>query len=104
MVCEDDPEGARAKSNPIPDRGTNAPVVSELLLTVRLPLCAPGLVGANWTAAVQLAPAANVVGQVVLASLKPAVTPIVKLPRLFTLSGLVRVTVTGLLNMFTPVC
>ena len=38
MVCEDEPAGVIAKSNPFPDRGTNAPEVNALLLTVRLPL------------------------------------------------------------------
>src|ERR1039458_1602999 len=104
MVWLDEPEGARPKSNPLPDRDTNAPEVNAMLLTVRLPLCAPGLVGANSTRAVQLAPAASVEVQVVLTSRKPAVTPREKLPRLFTLSGLVRVTVTGLLSRPTPVC
>src|ERR1035437_4033425 len=104
MVWLDEPEGARPKSNPLPDSGTNAPEVNAMLLTVRLPLCAPGLLGANSTRAVQLAPAASVEVQVVLTSRKLAVTPREKLPRLFTLSGLVRVTVTGLLSRPTPVC
>src|SRR5271157_214593 len=103
MVCEDEPEGASVKSKPIPDKGTNAPVGSALLVTVRLPLCAPALKGANSTTAAQLAPAASVEPHVVLTSRNPAVTATEKLPRLFTLSRLVSVTVTGLLSRFTPV-
>jgi hypothetical protein len=91
-----------AKSKPIPDRGTNAPVGSALLLTVRLPLRGPALLGANSTPAVQLAPEASVAGQALFTSLKPAVTARTKFERLAAPLGLVKVTVTGLLSRPTP--
>ena len=103
MVWLDEPEGVIAKSKPMPERGTNSPVGSALLATIRLPFCGPGVVGANSTTAVQLAPAASVEEQVVLTSLKPAVTDRAKLFKLFTLSGLVSVTVTGALVRPTPI-
>lgn len=97
------PEGVTAKSKPRPVRGTDVPVGSALLLTVRLPLAGPALVGANSTAVVQLAPAASVAGQVLLTNLKPVVTANAKLLRLDVPLGLVKVTVTGLLSRFAPV-
>ena len=103
MVWLDEPEGVIEKSKPVPDRGTNAPVGSALLVTIRLPFCGPGVVGANSTTAAQLAPAPSVEEQVVLTSRNPAVTARAKLPRLFTLSGLVMVTVTGALIRPTPI-
>ena len=91
------------KSKPMPDSGTNAPVGSALLLTVRLPLCAPALAGANSTTAVQLAPAASVERAGVAHQPEARRDRESKAARLFTLSGLVRVTVTGLLSRPTPV-
>src|SRR5271166_2755647 len=97
MVWLDAPEGFIEKSKPMPDKGTNSPVGSALLVTIRLPLCGPGVVGTNSTVAVQLAPGASVEEQVVVTIRKPAVTASAKPPRLFTLSGLVKVTVMGAL-------
>ena len=82
----------------------NDPVVRALLLTVRLPVCGPAFTGAKAINAVQLAPGPSVVTQVVLTNWNPAVTASDRLVRLFTLSGLVRVTVLLPLVWPTPVC
>jgi hypothetical protein len=85
------------KSRLIPESGTDAPAATALLVTVRVPVCAPALVGANSTPAVQLSPGAKAVGQVLFTTWKPAVTASARLLRLADIPVLVTVTVVELL-------
>lgn len=94
----------RAKSKPIPESASGVPAGSTLSLTVSVPLCVPALAGANSRATVQLAPTPSVVPQVPGIFRKPVEATIVRFCRLFTLSGLVIVTVLALLVKPTPVC
>ncbi len=90
------------KSNPIPDSGT-CPFASNMLLaTVKLPICCPALVGLKSTLVVQLAPAASVAVQVVLASSNPPETLSAK-PVNATVPELFTVAVCALLTVPTPV-
>jgi hypothetical protein len=93
----------KVKSRLIPESGTEAPVGTALLVTVRVPVWAPALVGANSTPAVQLSPGASAVGQVLLTSWKPAVTASARLFRLADIPVLVTVTVVGVLIEFGAV-
>lgn len=92
-----EPETANVKSRLIPDSGTNAPVASALLVTVRVPVCAPATVGANSTAAVQLCPGSSALGHVLLSSWNPGVTASARLLRLADAPVLLTVTVVWLL-------
>ena len=91
------------KSNPIPLSGIDAPVVTVLLVTVRLPICAPAAVGANSTPAVQLNPGPSVAAQVLFTSWNPDGTASARPLRLVTVPELVTVTVVELLVWPTPV-
>jgi hypothetical protein len=61
-----EPFAVTVKSKPIPVSDTAAEADAVLLVTLKLPDCAPALVGANTTPTTQLAPAASVVPQVLL--------------------------------------
>lgn len=63
-----EPETETVKSNPVPCRGTEAALARVEVVTVRLPACEPAEVGTNAAAAVQLAPGARVVAQLLLVS------------------------------------
>src|SRR5580692_3456588 len=103
MVCVLEPETVSVKSIPAPESSTEVAAATEPLLTVRVPVCAPPLVGANSTAAVQLRPGPSVTPQVLLTSTKPAEATSVKLLRLALIPGLVTVIGVGLLTAPTPV-
>lgn len=94
------------KSKPVPESASVEPAVNALSLTVSVPLRAPALAGVKVKPAVQLAPAASVAPQVVLARLNSAAGEgvSVRLLRLVTLSGLVMVTVLTALVTPSPVC
>jgi hypothetical protein len=98
-----DPETVSVKSMPAPESGTDVAVATELLLTVRVPVCGPPLVGANSTAAVQLRPGPSVAPQALLMSTKAAETASVKLLRLALMPVLVTVIGVGVLTLPTPV-
>ena len=65
-ACLDDPLEVKVKSKPRPESARKEPVGRALLVTVRLPFWAPELTGTNAIDALQLAPGASVVPQVVL--------------------------------------
>ena len=98
-----EPETVRVKSNPAPVRGTDAPVGSVEVETVREPVCWPAEVGTNSTPAVQLAPGPRAAGQVLLTSWKPAGTARARALRVVAAPVLVTVTVVGELARPTPV-
>ncbi len=95
-----EPETVIVKSKPFPESGTDVAVATELLLTVSAPVCAPALVGANSTAAVQLRPGPSVAPQALLMSTKPPETASVKLLRLALMPVLV--TVIGVAALTDP--
>ena len=97
MVWLAEPETDKVKSRLMPESGTDAPVATALLVTVRVPVWAPALAGANSTPAVQLSPGAKEAGQVLFTSWKPAVTASARLLRLAESPVLVTVTVVWLL-------
>jgi hypothetical protein len=77
-----DPETVNVKSSEFPESGTVAPVDAVELVTVKLPVCGPPLVGANSTAAEQLDPGPSVAAHVLFTSTNPAETVSVRLLRL----------------------
>jgi hypothetical protein len=91
------------KSSDVPESGTVAAIETELLDTVRVPDCGPPLVGANSTAAVQLAPGPSVEPHVLFTSTNPAETVSERLFKLWLIPVFVTVRAVSVLTEPKPV-
>src|ERR1700738_2564874 len=94
---------ATPKSNPVPESGTVALAPSAVEAMVSVPVCAPGLAGANATPTVQYAPTSNAAPHVLAANWKPALAVRARLSSETVALVFVMVIVMALLVDPTPV-